>query len=89
MRNLILAVLAATGLATAATAPAAAVGTKYPFCMHGRDYPSLSDCSYTSFEQCQATASGRFLECIANPYYIPPGEPRAPRRRVQPGDPAY
>jgi Protein of unknown function (DUF3551) len=86
MRNLILAVLAATGLATAAIAPAAAVGTRYPFCMQGRDYPALSDCSYTSYEQCQATASGRFLECIANPYYIPPG---ASRRPVRSGEPAY
>jgi hypothetical protein len=82
MRNFILAVLAAGGLAMASSAPAEAVGTRYPFCMHGDDAPALSDCSYTSYAQCQATASGRYLYCIENPYYNPGGDynPRAYRR---------
>ena len=46
-----------------------AVGTRYPFCIQGEEYPGLSNCTFTSYEQCQATASGRFLWCIANPYY--------------------
>jgi len=71
MRNLVLALLAAGGLAMVGTAPAEAVGTRYPFCLQGNDVPGLSDCSYTSYEQCQATASGRYLYCIENPYYIP------------------
>jgi hypothetical protein len=85
MRNLTLALLAAGGLALAATAPAGAVGTRYPFCMQGEDAPGLSDCHYTSYEQCQATASGRFLYCIQNPYYTPGGEydPRATSRRAR------
>ena len=62
MRNLALALL--TGLAIVASAPAHAVGTRYPFCMQGNDVPGLSDCSYTGYAQCQATASGRFLNCI-------------------------
>lgn len=69
MRNLILALLAAGGLAVVATAPAEAVGTRYPFCIQGAEYPALSNCSFTSYEQCQATASGRRLQCIENPYY--------------------
>ena len=69
MRKAILAVLAASALAALGAAPAEAVGTRYPFCLQGDEYPGLSYCTFTSYEQCQATASGRFLSCIANPYY--------------------
>jgi hypothetical protein len=81
MRNVVLALLAAGGLAMAG-APAEAVGTRYPFCMQGDDAPGLSDCSYTSYQQCQATASGRYLYCVENPYYNSGGnyDPRAYRR---------
>jgi uncharacterized protein DUF3551 len=75
MRNAILAVLAASAFAALGAAPAAAVGTRYPFCLQGDEYPGLSYCTFTSYEQCQATASGRYLQCIANPYYISEGEP--------------
>jgi hypothetical protein len=86
MRNLVLALLAAGGVAAIGTAPAQAVGTRYPFCMQGQDAPGLSDCKYTSYQQCQATASGRFLYCIENPYYNAGGDPdprdyRGPRVR--------
>jgi hypothetical protein len=87
MRNIYLA-LAATGLALAGTAPAQAVGTRYPVCIQGNEYPGLSGCTFTSFQQCQATASGRFLTCIANPYYGGGGEPGGYReRRPPPGYP--
>jgi hypothetical protein len=69
MRNLALALLAVVGLAIAGAAPAEAVGTRYPFCIQGDEWPGLSGCTFTSFAQCQATASGRNLMCIANPYY--------------------
>jgi hypothetical protein len=78
MRHLTLALLAAGGLAAVGTAPAEAVGTRYPFCIQGAEYPALSNCSFTSYEQCQATASGRRLWCIENPYYNP-GEDAGPR----------
>ena len=81
MRNVVLALLAAGGLAMAGAAPAEAVGTRYPFCLQGDESPALSDCSYTSYQQCQATASGRFLYCMENPYYIPGGDPRGYRGR--------
>jgi hypothetical protein len=77
MRNVILGLLAAGGLAVVGVAPAEAVGTRYPFCIQGDEYPGLSNCGFTSYEQCQATASGRRLWCIANPYYNP-GEDIAP-----------
>jgi hypothetical protein len=77
MRKLILALLAATGAAMVATTPAAAVGTRHAFCLQGENYPALSDCSFNSYEECQASASGRLLTCIANPYYVPGGAPPA------------
>jgi hypothetical protein len=87
MRGIFLA-LAATGLALAGAAPAQAVGTRYPVCIQGNEYPGLSGCYFTSFQQCQATASGRFLTCIANPYYGGGGEPGVYReRRPPPGYP--
>ena len=82
MRKAILAVLAASALAALGAAPAEAVGTRYPFCLQGDEYPGLSYCTFTSYEQCQATASGRFLQCIANPYYVSESEP--PRAGVSP-----
>jgi hypothetical protein len=91
MRNIILALLAASGLALVGTAPAEAIGTRYPFCLQGNDSPGLSNCSFTSYQQCQATASGRFLQCMENPYYIAGGEPRfyPGRSRARSGYPYY
>jgi hypothetical protein len=74
MRNVALALLAAGGWAVIGAAPAGAVGTRYPFCIQGNDYPGLSNCTFTSYEQCQATASGRFLYCVENPFYNPGGD---------------
>jgi hypothetical protein len=88
MRSVFLALLAVGGLAALGTAPAEAVGTRYPVCIQGDEYPGLSGCYFTSFPQCQATASGRFLTCIANPYYAGGGDPRASGgRRPPPGYP--
>ena len=85
MRKAVLAALAASALVSLGIAPAAAVGTRYPFCLQGDEYPGLSHCTFTSYEQCQATASGRFLTCIANPYYISESEPPPSGYRPLPG----
>jgi hypothetical protein len=69
VRRLILAAAAVAGYGLSGTAPAQAVGTRYPFCIQGDEFPGLSNCSFTSYQQCQATASGRDLNCIANPYF--------------------
>jgi uncharacterized protein DUF3551 len=66
--KIIVGLLATTGVAVLAATPARAVGS-HPFCMQGSTAPGLSDCSYATYEQCQATASGRYLYCIENPYY--------------------
>jgi Protein of unknown function (DUF3551) len=90
MRSMFLALAAAGGLVVAGLAPADAAGTRYPVCIQGDEYPGLSGCFFTSFQQCQATASGRFLSCIANPYYAGGGggEPGVYReRRPPPGYP--
>ena len=91
MRNLVLALLAAGGLALVGTAPAEAIGSRHPFCMQGNEMPGLSNCTFDSYQQCAATASGRFLYCIENPYFNPGGYTRVyrSRYRVQSGYPYY
>lgn len=67
MRTLLFA-LAALGTLTAMdTTPAAA--RDYPYCIKGHDYEGLGDCSFTSYQQCMATASGRYAWCDRNPFY--------------------
>ena len=68
---------AVLSMSVLAAAPAQA--RDYPFCIKGYDYPSgTGDCSFDSYEQCQATASGRLDYCDANPFYRPQMEERAP-----------
>jgi hypothetical protein len=88
MRGMFLTLAAAGGLAMVSLTPAEAVGTRYPFCLQGQDSPGLSQCTFTSYEQCQATASGRLLYCVANPFYAGGrGEPVYRERRPPPGYP--
>ena len=87
VRNLVLALLAVSGLALASVVPAKAIGSHYPFCLQGDEYPALSNCTFSSYQQCQATASGRFLQCMENPYYIPGGN--RGRGRARSFYPAY
>jgi len=68
MRKLVLAMMALTaaGAATLATSvPAAA--HDYAWCVTGRDMGYPGDCSYTSYAQCMASASGRYAYCNVNP----------------------
>ena len=69
MRKTILAVmtvLAAGAASMAGSAPAAAYD--YPYCVQGRGVGYPGDCSYQTYAQCQASASGRFATCGVNPY---------------------
>jgi len=54
---------------TLSSAPANAYGTRHAFCIQGNEYPGLSGCTYDTYAQCLASASGRALSCIANPYF--------------------
>ena len=68
MRNGMLAILALSAAAAASvigTAPAAAYD--YPYCVQGRGVGIPGDCSYSSYGQCMASASGRGLYCNVNP----------------------
>src|SRR5437588_13048237 len=68
MRKLVLAIMAltVTGVVTLAlSAPAAAYD--YPWCVQGRGVGIPGDCSYQTYAQCEASASGRALYCGSNP----------------------
>jgi hypothetical protein len=74
MRPVLFAALAIGGLALGGLmpigiGPAHAVGIRHAFCLQGDEYPGLSYCTFDTYAQCQATASGRLLQCIANPYF--------------------
>ena len=75
----------AIGAYSAAETPQAQA-RDYPFCIKGADYDSsVGDCSFSTYEQCQATASGRFDYCDVNPYYrnnVTP-QPRRSKRAVR------
>lgn len=57
-------------------APAAA--RDYPFCIKGDDFNdgTMGDCSFSTYAQCQASASGRAASCDANPYYNANAQPQ-------------
>jgi hypothetical protein len=68
MRKAVLALMAFG--AACATGAVPAVARDYPYCIKGCDYSgSLGDCSFSSYQQCQATASGRLAYCATNPYF--------------------
>lgn len=54
----------------------------YPYCIQSQ--LDGSDCSFSSYNQCMASASGRGVECIANPAVAvaPPYPPQTQRRRA-------
>jgi hypothetical protein len=73
----IVTVLAAGTASLAGTAPAAAYD--YPWCVQGKEVGYPGDCSYTTYQQCQASASGRYAYCGINPY-VAFGVHQQPRR---------
>ena len=82
MRRLVLAGFAVITFAFIGTMPAQAAGDRHAFCLQGDEYPGLSYCTFDSYGQCMATASGRYLTCIANPFYEGPSDdPYAYRNR--------
>ena len=80
MRNAkmeILALSAATAGTVAGTAPA--VAYDYPYCVQGRGVGIPGDCSYQTYGQCMASASGRGLYCNVNPRAALNQQPRRGR----------
>ena len=83
MRNFVLAALAVGAVAAIGMVPDAAHARDYPFCIKGDNYDSVTgDCSFDTYQQCLATASGRKDYCDANPFFAYPERPRSayPRR---------
>ncbi len=83
MNKAIVILLAACGLSALITNPAMAFGTRYPFCLQSDEWPGLSNCTFTSYEQCQASASARAASCMANPYFAGERE-RSPAAAYRP-----
>ena len=90
MRRIVLAALALTAYALATSAPALAAGNRHAFCLQGDEFPGLSNCTYDTYAQCMASASGRFLNCVANPYFVGESDdPYAYQNRGRPFPPNY
>jgi hypothetical protein len=85
MAKFLPAVLAIGAMAAINMAPSAAQARDYPFCIRGPDFASpVGDCSFDTFQQCQASASGRLASCAPNPWYAnTPPTASSMRRRGQ------
>lgn len=80
MMQLALPALAAMVLAGFANVTPAAA-RDYPWCAQGGEYDYPGECAYSTYEQCQASVSGRLLYCDRNPRLAyGPAQPQ-PRRR--------
>jgi len=68
MRNAMLAILVllSAGAATIA-GPTPAAAFDYPWCIQGGGWGVPGDCSYRTYAECMATASGRHVYCNINP----------------------
>ena len=81
MGKAILLVLAVASVGAVVPRVAAAGGL--PYCIKGCDFGGgAGDCSFSSYQQCLATASGRDATCAANPYYNARAEMLPDRGRV-------
>ena len=83
MGKAILLVLAVASVGAAVPGVAAADGL--PYCITGCDFGGgAGDCSFSSLQQCQATASGRDATCAPNPYFNARAELKPDRGRLSP-----
>ena len=88
MRAALLALMAIATLSAIDVTPAEA--RDYPYCIKGKQWLSpIGDCSFETYAQCQATASGRFAYCDVNPYYSRNQMPRRESRRYRQPDRFY
>lgn len=81
--QLALLTLGATVLAGFATVTPAAA-RDYPWCAQGGELDYPGECAYSTYEQCQASVSGRLLYCGPNPMvaYGQYGQEPRPQPRV-------
>ena len=59
--------LVGVALVSGGGAAPAFAGHDYPWCVQGRGVGYPGECSYETFEQCRASASGRSAGCGINP----------------------
>ena len=83
MRKVMLAMLAVAVVGAGSTAGSAPAAADYPWCAQGRGFGIPGDCSYSTYEQCQASASGRGLYCNINPRAAFAQQPRRGRHYRQ------
>jgi hypothetical protein len=70
MRNAMLAMAALISAALATLAGSAPVVARdYPYCIQGGGWGVPGDCSYRSYAECMASASGRRVYCNVNPRF--------------------
>jgi hypothetical protein len=67
MRKALLAILALSAAAASVAGSSPAAAHDYPYCLQGRGVGIPGDCSYSSYDQCMASASGRAVYCNINP----------------------
>jgi Protein of unknown function (DUF3551) len=79
MQRMLLVLAAAMAALVADIRPSAA-REWYPWCAQYYDMRSATECSFTTFAQCQASISGIGGNCIQNWYPPPTTEPRRDRR---------
>ena len=65
MKRVLLGLMATCAIVAASSGPAAA--RDYPYCLQSRGVGIPGDCSYASYAQCRASASGRNADCNINP----------------------
>jgi hypothetical protein len=73
----------AAAIALPAPAQAQTYDPNYPVCLQvyqGGIADYYFECHYRTMAQCQASASGRFAQCVVNPYY---GGPKGGRSKRQ------
>ncbi|MCP4617586.1 MAG: DUF3551 domain-containing protein [Bradyrhizobium sp.] len=78
MRTLFLALAASATIFATGVTPV--VANEYRYCLHGDDYGFEGDCGFITYQQCQASASGRTAYCEVKPYLVSAAVPIVPRK---------
>ena len=69
MRTVFLALATSAAILAAGLTPAGA--QNYPYCIQGDEFAGgAGECSFSTYAQCQASASGRTAYCVPNRYYF-------------------
>ena len=69
MRKMIFSALAAVSVIAMWTPSTPAQARDYRYCLQGRQQGYPGDCSFDTFAQCKASASGRNADCGINPRF--------------------